>query len=264
MADRRGAPHRPRRDLPGRGVHPPAMMRTLGWSASTSPTPTSPGATRKWELEEYLRELARRDRGLDAAELLRQHAGHPARSSSTAARRRSRSAPCSRRRCRRPGASTPATSCSSTSRSARAARSTSTRRSTSTGRATGVVRAEPEGRLAGAVPHPAQRDPPRSPGAAVAAQPHVPSHRRTTTSSATPSRGGARRRDVVIVVVNLDPHGTRETTCTSTCPPSAWTGTTFSVHDEITGRPGPGASTTTCASTRLRAGTHPDRLSAAR
>ena len=42
----RHQPHRPRRDLPGRGVHPPrddAHPRRR--SASSSPTPTSPGAT---------------------------------------------------------------------------------------------------------------------------------------------------------------------------------------------------------------------------
>ena len=57
---------------------------------------------------------------------------------STAARRSSRSAPCWRRCCRRPTASTPATSSTSTSPYDPAARSTSTARSTSCGRATGA------------------------------------------------------------------------------------------------------------------------------
>ena len=44
--DRGDQPHRPGRDLPRRGVHPrPAMMHALARSASTSRTPTSPGAT---------------------------------------------------------------------------------------------------------------------------------------------------------------------------------------------------------------------------
>ena len=65
---------------------------------------------------------------------------------------------------------------------------------------------------AGAVPHPAQRDPPRAPGAAAAAQRHGPQQRRRRTSWSSPStrcRDGD--DDTVIVVVNLDPHATRET-----------------------------------------------------
>ena len=57
-----------------------------------------------------------------------------------AARRCSRSAPRSPRRCRRPGASTPASSSSRASRRARAARSTATPRSTSCARATSPPR----------------------------------------------------------------------------------------------------------------------------
>ena len=65
---------------------------------------------------------------------------------------------------------------------ARAARSTSTRRSTRSGSATGTA-ADGRGPLARAVPHPAQRDPPRPPGAAAAAQPDRPHAATTTTSS---------------------------------------------------------------------------------
>ena len=47
LADRRGPQDRPGRALPGRGVHPPGDdADARPGSASTSPTPTSPGATR--------------------------------------------------------------------------------------------------------------------------------------------------------------------------------------------------------------------------
>ena len=70
-----------------------------------------------------------------------------------------------------------------------AARSTSTRRSTSSGPATGHRR--PGERMPRCIA-PAQRDPPRAPGAAAAAQPHVP--RRATTSRSWSSPSSRRRR----------------------------------------------------------------------
>ena len=55
----RGAADRPGRALPGRGLHPPGDdARSSARSASTRATPTSPGAPRKWEIEDYLRELS--------------------------------------------------------------------------------------------------------------------------------------------------------------------------------------------------------------
>ena len=124
----------------------PAMMRGLGAVGFHQSYTYFTWRTAKWELEEYLREVSPRVRPPDAAELLRQHPRHPARL--PAVRRpggvqdpRGRS----RRRARRAGACTPATSSSSTSRSSRAARSTSTRRSTRSGSATGT-RAAAEGR----------------------------------------------------------------------------------------------------------------------
>ena len=68
---------------------------------------------------------------------------------------------------------------------------------------------------AGAVPHPAQRDPPRAPGAAAAAQPavHSATTRRCWSSPRRAALGPTGRPTTrVIVVVNVDPHGTRETT----------------------------------------------------
>ena len=90
---------------------------------------------------------------------------------------------------------------------------------------------------AGAVPHPAQRDPPRAPGAAAAAQRHDPQQRRRERAGLLASRllpdGDD---DTVIVVVNLDPHGARETTVHLDMPALGldWHDS-FVVHDEITG-----------------------------
>ena len=192
----------------------------------------------------------------DAAELLRQHARHPAPStSSTAGRPRSRSAP-------RIAATAVAVvgrlrrlrALRARRRATRAPRSTSTPRSTSCrprdwdGR--GAPRAGPSRRT--------------SPGSTRSAAAHPALQRlrnltstapRTTRSSATASAATAddRRDDTSsIVVANVDPHGTRETI----------------VHLEHAGarlrlardvrrrrrdhrrRRGDGASATTCGSTR--------------
>ena len=260
VAAARGPRDRPRRALPGRGVHPAGDdAARSARSASTSPTPTSPGATAKWEIEDYLPELShetdhvmRPNFFVNTPDILHAYLqyGGPAAFkiravlAATAARR--------------PGASTPATSCSSTSRCGRAARSTSTRRSTSSGSATGTA-AEAEGRTLAPYLTPAQRDPPRAPRAAAAAQPDHPLRRRRERAGVLSKRRPT-ASDIVIVVVNLDPHGARETTVHLDMPALGldWHDT-FVVHDEITGRPGTGASTTTCASTRPRARPHPER-----
>ena len=91
---------------------------------------------------------------------------------------------------------------------------------------------------AGAVPHPAQRDPPRAPGPAAAAQRRDPLQRRrehpgVLQAAVRPDAAS----DTVLVVVNLDPHAHPG----DHGPPGparagAATGTTASsVHDEITG-----------------------------
>ena len=73
---------------------------------------------------------------------------------------------------------------------------------------------------------------------------------RTSWSSASVQRRGDGPDDIVIVVVNLDPHGARETTVHLDMPALGFDWhDAFVVNDEITGRPGAGASTTTCAST---------------
>ena len=72
----------------------PAMMHTLARIGFTQSYTYFTWRTAKWELEEYGRELVGRGR-LHAAELLRQHARHPAREpADTAGRRCSRSGPC--------------------------------------------------------------------------------------------------------------------------------------------------------------------------
>ena len=116
----------------------PAMMRGLGAVGFHQSYTYFTWRNAKWEIEEYLTRAVPRDRPPDAAELLRQHARHPARL--PAVRRPGgvqdpRGA--SPRPGRRAGACTPASSCSSTSRCGPAARSTSTRRSTRSGSATG-------------------------------------------------------------------------------------------------------------------------------
>jgi hypothetical protein len=118
--------HRPRRDLPGRGVHPAgddAQLGKVGFHQSYTYFTWRNG---KLGAQEYLTELSDRDRGYmrpnffvntpDILHAYLQYGGPP----------RSRSARARRDAVAVSGASTPATSCSSTSPCGRAARSTST------------------------------------------------------------------------------------------------------------------------------------------
>ena len=215
----------------------PAMMHGLGEVGFHQSYTYFTWRTAKWELEEYLRELSTRDRPPDAAELLRQHPGHPARLPAV----RRPAGVQDPRRARRDrlavaGACTPATSCSSTSRCARAARSTSTPRSTRSASATGR-RAEAEGRTL--APYLTRLNEIRRapPGAAAAAQPDRPPQRRRDIlvfSKPRTEPDGRRHRDR-----RGQPRPARRPArrpSTSTCRRSAWTGTSvFGVHDEITG-----------------------------
>ena len=223
---------RPRRALPGRGVHPAGDDAHAGArSASTSPTRTSPGATRSGSSRSTSTSCRRRDRRLHAA---RTSSSTPptscTRTCSTAARRRSRSAPCWPRplvadlgRVLR-------------LRAVRARRRAAGQRGVPRLRevpATGPrdwAAAEAEGRTPGAVPHPAQRDPPRAPGAAAAAQPALPPRRRRERARASPSArpvdGARRHRDR-----RGQPRPARapaRRTVHLDMPRSAWTGTTRS------------------------------------
>ena len=79
VAARRGPPDRPRRALPGRGVHPAgddAQLAKVGFHQSYTYFTWRNG---QGELEEYLTELSTETAHLHAAQLLRQHARHPAR-----------------------------------------------------------------------------------------------------------------------------------------------------------------------------------------
>ena len=121
-------------------------------------------------------------------------------------------------------------------RAARAARSTSTPRSTSY-RPRDWAAAEAERPQPGAVPDPAQRDPPRAPGAAAAAQPDPPPRRRRVGPRL--QQAGVhrpRRRHGASWWSTSTRTGPARPPSTSTCRPSGWTGTTsFAVHDVLTG-----------------------------
>ena len=194
-------------------------QRARGSSRSTSPSCRSETAA------------------LPAAELLRQHPRHPAR---LPAVRRPAGVQDPRRAGRdavaRPGASTPATSCTSTS-PLRPGSEEYLDSEKYQLRPRDWDAAERRGPHARAVPHPAQRDPPRAPGAAAAAQPALPPRPTTTRSSLTPrpSRRRRRRRRPR----RRQPRPARRparTTVRWTCRHSAWTGTTpIAVHDELTG-----------------------------
>ena len=94
---------------------------------------------------------------------------------------------------------------------------------------------EPVARL---VPQAAQRDPPRPPGAALAAQPPLPPRRRRELHGLQQEpRGPGRRRDgrpehedVVIVIANLDPHAPAGAACPRHGGPRAGTWTTASTR----------------------------------
>ena len=158
------------------------------------------------------RGVARDLRG-DAPELLRQHPRHPARAScSTAARRPSRSGPSSRPPARPAGASTPASSSTSTWPCDRAPRTTSTRRSSRSGSATGTAPSAAGRRSRPTSPgstRSAARTPPCS---SCATSPSTPATTTRCSSSASPCRSRGAPTDTVIVVVNVDPHAPHTTT----------------------------------------------------
>ena len=69
------------------------------------------------------------------------------------------------------------------------------------------------GRTPGAVPDPAQRDPARAPGARGPAEPDgAPQHRRRHGGLSKHKTLPDGTKDTLIIVVNVDPHGTREST----------------------------------------------------
>ena len=208
----------PRGDLAGRGVHPAgddAHARQGRLPAVA--TRTSPGATRSGSSRSTSRELAGEAADLHAPDLLADDARHPHALHAVrrpdrveAARRAGRDAG------RRPTASTPATSWSSTSPGP-ASRSRSTTRSTST-RTGDWADYEPGGPKEGQslAPYLTRLNEirARAPGAAAGCATSTSTPPTTRTSSCysqAPRQSSTGRDDIVIVVANLDPHGTRET-----------------------------------------------------
>ena len=228
----------------------PAMMRGLGAIGFHQSLHVLHLAQRKWELEDYLRELVDRDRPPDAAELLREHPRHPARLPAV----------------RRPGGvqdprrdrghRLPELGRVRRLRALRARRGQAGQR--------GVPRLgevpDPDPRLgrrgrrgphARAVPHPAQRDPPRSTPRCSSCATSRSTAATTRTCSSSPSsrrRDGRRRRDR-----RGQPRPARHARDHGPPRPARArpaTGTTRSpCTTRSPARTGAGASTTTCGST---------------
>ena len=174
----------------------PAMMHALAKVGFQQSYTYFTWRNRKPELSEYVDASSVDAAALHAAELLREHAATSCtRTCSTAGRRRSRSAPCSRRmlvadlgrlrglralraRRRAPG-----------QRGVPRLREVPVPPARLGGSSPGAARA-----VARAVPHPAQRDPPRAPGPAAAARHLRSTTSTTTTSSASRSATTGRRR----------------------------------------------------------------------
>ena len=156
--------------------------------------------------------------------------------SSTAGRRRSRSAPPWPRPARRAGACTPASSSTSTWPSSRAARSTSTPRSTRSGSATGTAPTRAGATLA---PYLTRLNEIRRAHPALQQLRNVTVHTSDDDAMLVFSKSESTEAgdDQVIVVVNLDPHHARTTTVHLNMPAlgMGWEDT-FTVHDEITGQ----------------------------
>ena len=155
----------------------PPMMHALGAIGYHQSYTYFTWRTARWELEDYLREVSSRDRPRDAAQLLRQHPRHPPRLPPV----------------RRPRGVQDPRGARGDQRAelGRVRRLRALRARRGQARQRGVPRLgevpDPDPRLGGrrgrgpqpgAVPHPAQRDPPRAPCAPAAAQPHHPLQRR--------------------------------------------------------------------------------------
>ena len=210
----------------------PAMMTALGTVGFHQSYCYFTWRNAKWEIEEYLQEVAHDTSHVLRPELLGEHPRHPA---VLPAVRRSRGVQDPRRarrdRAHRAGASTPASSCSSTSRCSPARRSTSTRRSSRSGSATGTPPTRTGHTLK---PYLTRLNEIRR------AHPALQQLRNLTVHSSDDDHTVVFSKtdgdDTVIVVVNVDPHGTRETTVHLNMPALGmdWHDQ-FVVHDEITG-----------------------------
>ena len=227
--------------LPLRGVHPagddararhgrlPPVLHVLHLAHRAS-----------WEIEEYLRRAVARDRPPDAAELLREHPRHPPRLPAVRRpggvqdpRRARRDSVAELGRLRRLRA------VRARRRQARAARSTSTPRSTRSGSGTGTPRpprAAPSRRTSPG----STRSAASTPRCSSCATSHIhgadDENVLVFSKTAGPDHASDEGDDTLIVVINLDPHGTRETTVHLDMPALGFDWhDSFVVHDEITG-----------------------------
>ena len=237
------------------------MMRALGAVGFHQTYTYFTWRTAKWELEDYLARGVPRDRPPDAAQLLRQHARHPHEylqyGGPAAFKIRAVLA-----------------ATGSPSWGVYAGYELYEHVAVRPGQR-GVPRLrevpDPRPRLGrrrgrgphpGAVPRPAQRDPPAAPGPAAAAQRdvHATDDENVLVLQQADRRldDGARRRDR-----GGQPRPARrprDDGAPRPCRPSAWAGTTASPSTtRSAGRTGTGASTTTCGSTPARAGPPADR-----
>ena len=246
VADPRRAGPAPRRDLPGRGVHPPEDDGQAGRGRLQPELHVlhlahdGVGAARVRRRSSPTATAGR----LHAAQLLAQHARHPRRPPAPrAARARSRCGSCWPPPWCRSTASTPATSCARTSRPP-----------TPPGvpplgevRDQGTATASSEPSLAPFITrvNDIRRD---HPAWSTAQHPLPPQRQRADPrlhEAATPTD------DLLLVVVNLDPHHAQETACASTSAPSASrrAATTSTTSSPATRYDWDGEAAT-CASTR--------------
>jgi starch synthase (maltosyl-transferring) len=210
----------------------PPMMHTLAKVGFHQSYSYFTWRTGKQEIQEYGTGPRRRVGGVHAAELLREHPGHPARL--PAVRRAGR---------------VQDQGCAGFDAQPDVGRLRRLRALRARGRAPGqrgvprlgevpgararLGRGGARGAHAGAVPHPPEHHPARAPGPAAPAQPALP----PTDTPAVLCYSKHEGSDIVIVVVNLDPHGSGRTLCTWTSPRSACPpGRQVAVRDEITGQ----------------------------
>ena len=205
----------------------PAMMRALGAVGFHQSYTYFTWRNAKWEIEEYLREVAHRDRPPDAAELLRQHPRHPAAflqyGGPAAFKIR---------------AALAATGSPSWGVYAgfelfeHVAVQPGSEEYLDSEKYQIRVRdwdaAEPRAAPWRRTSPGSTRSGARTRRCSSCATCTIHSQRRRERAGRSPSKRPNGGDDTVIVVVNLDPHATRETWSTSTCPPSAWPGTTRS------------------------------------
>ena len=252
VADRRGPADRPRRAVPGRGVHPAGDdARRSARSASTSPTRTSPGATRSGSSRSTSPSCASRPAHYMRPNFFVNTPGHPARLPAV----------------RRPaGVQDPGRAGRDAVavlgrllrlRAVRARRRPAGQRGVPRLREVPVrprdwAAAEAEGRSL--APYLTELNAIRRAHPALQRLRNLRFHRTDNDQIIVllQATGTARSDDTVLVVVNLDPHGVRETTVHLDLPALGldWDDSFDVARRAHRRRPTRGASTTTSASTR--------------